>query len=730
MPAAVVWTVFARLLGLVYLIIFVSLRIEIEALAGSRGIAPIAPRLARMRADFPPFRRFLYFPTLFWIDASDTTLRALPLVGCAAALCVVAGIASFWAFLVCWVVYLSLDLAANLEYPWEAALYEAGFLALFLPAAGPPLPVIAWAYRWLLFRIVFGFGKMKFAGPALHDLNYLRGFLIGQLMPSRPGWYAHHLPRWILQSALVAMFLVEIVVPFFIFFTGAPRLVAAVAIAALMAGIQLTGNFGSFNLLTAILCLPLLDLSSSVFVRPLGDAPLSAGALLAGAVGLTVLVGGLVNLPFNSWCSQAWPYWPFLERARSPVARAGLAILRFLQRLRIVNAYGVFPPVSCPPAKFVPVIEGSRDGATWEEYRYRFMPVAETDPPRFVAPYTPRLDHHLTYDGLGLCKSDFFVSVFGSGIPYQFSPSSTMERLVQRLLEGGSPVAGLFSHNPFPPSGPPPAMIRVGLYMLQPVSLDEHARTGAWWRRRYIGPHLLAVRRDDSVWDEWLPDPELFHPDDLAWRARAPALRRPVDAREVDRFWSEFLPTLAPFDPEDWSRLPAAAARVRETWDGGTRRGFERVLGRLSADLVPLLQPAVDLPSDFHVAMLSHRIIARGRECYEAVRDDPSLAVAQAKALTPASGLFLFGVFRERALAYTARKRRLTVRFPGGGSSKPPKGVPGFALTLPFLETQLEAPGEDPPTIVRTPDGEWVIGESASREAPRVRADAQEVGIS
>ena len=43
---------------------------------------------------------------------------------------------------IAWVIYLSCDVAFGMIYPWESLLFEAGFLAIFLPAL-EPLPSLA-----------------------------------------------------------------------------------------------------------------------------------------------------------------------------------------------------------------------------------------------------------------------------------------------------------------------------------------------------------------------------------------------------------------------------------------------------------------------------------------------------------------------------------------------------------------------------------------------------------
>jgi hypothetical protein len=49
---------------------------------------------------------------------------------------------------------------------------------------------VRWAYRWLLFRVLFGFGKLKFVGAGARDSCYVKSFLIGMPIPTRLGWWA------------------------------------------------------------------------------------------------------------------------------------------------------------------------------------------------------------------------------------------------------------------------------------------------------------------------------------------------------------------------------------------------------------------------------------------------------------------------------------------------------------------------------------------------------------
>jgi hypothetical protein len=67
----------------------------------------------------------------------------------------------------------------------------------------------------------------------------------------------------------------------------------------------------------------------------------------------------------------------------------------------------------------------------------------------------------------------------------------------------------------------PPALVRVTTHMLEPVTLAEHAQTGAFWRRRYVGPHRPAEACDPAFWDDFSSAPELWHFEAIAWRRRS-----------------------------------------------------------------------------------------------------------------------------------------------------------------------------------------------------------------
>jgi hypothetical protein len=293
-----------------------------------------------------------------------------------------------------------------------------------------------------------------------------------------------------------------------------------------------------------------------------------------------------------------------------------------------------------------------------------------------------------------------------------------MDRFLERLLDGSPDVLALLGDNPFGAGAPAPVAARVGLCMLTPVSLSEHRRTGLWWERRSVGTHMHATRRREGLWDEWLLAPEAFHWDQVLWKRRAPALRalsRLGGARstDVEEFWAAFVPLAG---QADWTRLPDVVSRLRGRFDETQRMRLERALGRLAfllaARLEPhfcgALAPRIALPSFFHLGLLCHHVIAKGRADYERVLADPAIAVSIAPELTLESGLYYPALFWYETLRYHAWKLRLAHKSWGKDAVKSP--IHGVTDIYPLLLEHFESSHErEMPRLRKAGSGDWRI---------------------
>src|SRR2546426_8496180 len=122
---------FLRLLGVVYLVAFVSLALQITGLVGEHGILPAGGFLERAHATYGS-GAYRLFPTLCWLGAGDGMLHALAWGGAVLSLVLIAGVAQAPVLLLLWICYLSLSVAGQtfLWFQWDGLLLETGLLAV------------------------------------------------------------------------------------------------------------------------------------------------------------------------------------------------------------------------------------------------------------------------------------------------------------------------------------------------------------------------------------------------------------------------------------------------------------------------------------------------------------------------------------------------------------------------------------------------------------------------
>ena len=466
---------FLRVLGAIYFLAFLSLRVQIDGLVGEHGILPFAPFLDLIRRAYGASRGFPALPTLCWfIGGGDGALHFLCDGGMALAVLLVAGIAPALCLFLLWAFYLSLFTAGQmfLGFQWDILLLETGFLSIFLaplqlwPRRGrpsSPAPLGIFALRWLLFRLMLMSGVVKLTSgdTAWLGLSALRYHYETQPLPTWVGWYAHQAPPWFQAVSAVFLFTVELVVPFFVFGPRRVRLVGFVLLVLLQVLIAATGNYGFFNLLTAALCLLLLDdkqwPARLRVAPPVGQPP--AGWrwpkwVLIPVTAVFVFFGSLLlwNEVFPPWLPQAYT-----------------AVAPFCT----INSYGLFRVMTRERPELI--LEGSRDGEHWLPYAFRWKPGDPARRPRFVAPYMPRLDWQMWFAALG---------EFQQNRPLILG-------LCQRILEGSAPVLGLLGSNPFPDT--PPHYLRVTLYDYHFTDFPARRQTGVWWRREERGAYCPVL---------------------------------------------------------------------------------------------------------------------------------------------------------------------------------------------------------------------------------------------
>jgi predicted DCC family thiol-disulfide oxidoreductase YuxK len=457
---------FRRMLALIYLFAFGSFALQAPGLIGSNGILPLGRYLTALHDSYGA-SAYCLAPTLFWFHSSDAAIQWLPIAGVIIAAIALAGFAQRIAFILLFVLYLSVCAAGQdfMSFQWDYLLLETGFLAIFLG----PSRVVVWLFRLLLFRLMFFSGYVKLASgdPSWHNLTAMFFHYHTQPLPMPLAWYADHLAAWFQRGTTAMVLAIELGAPFLVFLPRRPRIAGAAFLAGLQMLILLTGNYAFFNWLTIALCVLLLDdhfIERALRRRHTVRARISLGRpVKITLAALTTLILLLNIAQFKRL---------FLGDTEGPLSD----LAHFIEPLGMVNSYGLFAVMTTTRPEII--IQGSRDGITWLDYSFRYKPGDVNRAMPVIAPFQPRLDWQMWFAALGSYRDNAW---FGN--------------LMVRLLQGSPQVTRLFERAPF--GRTPPRYVRALLYQYAFTSFANHRATGAWWKRDLLGTYFPAISLDD-----------------------------------------------------------------------------------------------------------------------------------------------------------------------------------------------------------------------------------------
>ncbi|OGJ56540.1 hypothetical protein A2635_02790 [Candidatus Peribacteria bacterium RIFCSPHIGHO2_01_FULL_51_9] len=472
--------IFLRAMGVIYLIAFLSLWVQIRGLIGSHGILPVQDFLDAVREHVGP-DRFRLLPTIFWVSASDAALHIVCGLGVLSALLLIFNVLPLASAIVLWALYLSLFNVGQdfLSFQWDTLLLETGFLTIFLvpwgilPGLGVALsPLIILLFWWLLFRFMFESGVVKLTSgdTSWRDLTALTYHYFTQPLPTWTAWYMHQMPAAFHKFSTLFTYGIELALPFLIFTSRIPRLIACIGFVLLQIIIFSTGNYNFFNLLTVALSLLLIDDRMWVQVLPQRlvewISPIAATEILpqwfAGIISVIAIVIILVSgFQLLRTLARGVPMPRFIE-----------VLETWIDPFRSVHSYGLFRVMTKTRPEII--IEGSSDGEHWKSYEFRWKPGDPTRRPAFIEPHQPRLDWQMWFAALG-----------------NFRTTPWFHSLLFGLLKGSDEIHGLLKENPFPSN--PPKFIRAVLYEYTFTDMKERKATGAWWKRTYKGLYAPAL---------------------------------------------------------------------------------------------------------------------------------------------------------------------------------------------------------------------------------------------
>lgn len=466
---------FARLTGLVYFFAFLSLLPQIPGLIGPNGILPAQNLLLRITEILGSQSPLLALPSLAWLlGSTDTSLRLIAILGLLSSLALTLGLLRPLSATLSWLCWLSLVNIGQdfLSFQWDTLLLEAGFLLIFLekpgilarwPGSDAPPHLIRWALWFLIARLMFSSGIVKILSgdPTWADLSAMTYHFETQPIPNPLAWFIHQLPHPLLKLSSLLTFVIELLLPFAILFPQPKaRLIASFSFLFLMALIALTGNYAYFNLLTAALCLTLIDNRYYPFFLRCKSIPLpwtpvpwrhlcSLAALLQLSLSFPTLLSTL-GLPRSS--ITPW------ERSLAP--------------WHLTSGYGLFAVMTTLRPEIT--LEQSQDGQTWETINFSYKAGPPDRIPPQIAPFQPRLDWQMWFAALSAERGQ---------LPGWFSP------FLKQLQLGSPAVWSLLSPHPGPH---PNTYLRLRLDQYHFTNPAEHSSTGHWWRIT-PGPVLLVL---------------------------------------------------------------------------------------------------------------------------------------------------------------------------------------------------------------------------------------------
>lgn len=457
---------FFALFGLTALAAVGSFWWQLPGLVGRNGIAPAGEYVEALRRAKDV--GFFDVPTLAWLSSGDWWLHVRCALGAASAVALIAGVAPRLACLVLWASWLSLTQVCHpfLDFQWDILLVETAFFAAFFAPGGlrarwddEPHAVATFLMAWLACKVTLESGIVKLASgdPSWRDLTALTYHWWTQPLPTWSSFLFAGLPLGVQKALCAVMFVLELPVPLLALGPRRLRLVAAVGLMALQAGLFAAGNYSFYNVLTFVIAVPLLDDEALRRVAP-------AWTMLAHPVPPPRMgrVGRVVAL-----LVVALGVGMFLRRSLATTA-AG-PVLSAVARFETVNAYGAFAWMTKTRPEIV--LEGTDDGVTWRAYEFPYKPGRVDRRPGFVAPWQPRLDWQMWFAALGEC-----------------SENPWLLNVQRRLLEGAPEVLALFESNPFPAA--PPRALRTTVFEYRFAPWSEQ---GTWWTRTETGPYCPAV---------------------------------------------------------------------------------------------------------------------------------------------------------------------------------------------------------------------------------------------
>lgn len=536
----------------VYAVAFLCAYHQNTALLGNQGLQPIDVYLDNVAAHFhvhrdsirdtgvfgcfvkwvcgdgaSEFQAFRAAPSfLWWVQPSelDTATETASLLGVIVSMLVVCtGRSNMLLMLLLWGLYLSIVSTGQSFYSfgWESQLLETGFIAVLLcrVVSLTPLPhvplVVVYAYRWLMFRVMFGAGMIKLRGDSCwRDLSCMEYFYETQPNPNPFSALFHSTTASHHRREVWGNHFVELVAPFFLLLPQPAAAIGGVCHIAFMTAIIASGNLSFLNWLTMVPAAASfseqqLNMMAAVLRRRCRTARTTCSCppqrSVSDAVRLVLHAAYALTV--------VWLSIPVVDN----MLNASQIMNSSFDWLRLVNTYGNFGSVT--RERHEVIVEG-RSALTpnvWREYEFACKPGNVFRRPCLVSPYHYRLDWLMWFAAFQRIEHNPWL--LHLALKLMTAHTDEQARDILNALGVEDPFAGTTDH---------PTHIRMTLvrYSFHKSHMNDWSRslrgtmsslvTGnrtlsmPYWRRhRQRAAYLDAVGKDElnRVVERWLGRP-------------------------------------------------------------------------------------------------------------------------------------------------------------------------------------------------------------------------------
>jgi uncharacterized membrane protein YphA (DoxX/SURF4 family) len=446
-----VGNIFYKFLSFVYLNAFGAVLWQFE-IVSENGLIPYK-EFAFVTFQHEGIWAFFNYPSVFWVSQSNVFIFII-LFSCFIISAIgifmnrPKAIFSLWQ----WFCYLSIvSFGRDLFHlPWDPFLLEIGFIsfiAAFFIEKYETLPRIVWlAFLILFFRqwLSMGMTKLVYSDPRWMDLTFMKEYWLNIPFPTPLSPYIFQLPMWVHKCITFLTLAVELLIPFAMIFGRKGRYAAFLMSLLLSLGIEFTGNFGFFNVLTATLGVWCLEDSffGKGIVSNANFKPQEFSWQAISFLGITSVVVAF-NLFYSSLQlfdeeaqknDTSFLNYYFVKESRNPIYLLGIAATK----LKLVSPHGVFKGLHNEGLHLK--IQSKSEGAVeWETLKFKKgLDILDYS---FVSPFQYRLPFHFYYQVYGHNWFDRLKRIY----PYTAYLNPTMKNLLVGLFDRNEEIGKLIT---------------------------------------------------------------------------------------------------------------------------------------------------------------------------------------------------------------------------------------------------------------------------------------------